>query len=119
MRIFLILFLAAFLGGCPVTFKGNLKNSSNDTIYHLTAWTPFEKPIKPGEKERIKFHPEGCLELIVHNKPRYFVPPEAPKDVFHPKIFSVHVELLYSSEGLYYPSKDGLIEFSEVESCGT
>jgi hypothetical protein len=120
MRTLIAVILSLPISGCIVSFQGVLTNSSDQTVYHLTAWKPFEEPIAPKDTKRINFQPLNCLELIIGGESRFFVPPSAPDDVFNPRLFSVDVALLYEATGLYYESKEmGLVKFSEVKSCDT
>ena len=107
------------LAGCLPIMNGLVRNESDQEVFHLTEWKPFEEPIPRGEARKLRLsYPGACIELIVGGKHRYYVVPEPPVSALLKGYWNATYAMKLDSQGLQYVGTDGSsMPFSQVASC--
>jgi hypothetical protein len=111
--------MALLTSGCPVTFRGDLKNQSAQEIFVLR---PFEeKPywqILPGESETIMWY-TNCITIRSNDHTQYFSSFPFPDDVTSEGAFFGKVNGTFKNDKLYFINNSGaLIEAKQNSTCG-
>ncbi len=110
------------LAGCPVMYKGLIRNDTPHDVALVNAWAPEKLPIAPGDASKEPVFVWDCVQVEDGTGVRYFNVPyefEVPDDAFDPKFFSVHIAMAFTEDGLFFESpSQGLIALNEVDTCG-
>jgi hypothetical protein len=118
-RIFCITVLVIFLSGCPATFKGVIKNESDNKIAVLhPIKTEYSWIIDTGSEEKVNWY-QQCIILKTVKEIQYFSGWPIPKDVVTNHMFSSSLKAVYKGNELFFKSKSGqLIKIKKLTACG-
>ncbi len=121
MRLILAALVLVILMGCPIVYKGVIKNDTVASMSVIYPWSEEFEGINAGAEKRVHLFFPSCIEVLANGESRYFQAPhrtDGPEDAFDNKMFAVHVALQYSNAGLFFASpSQGLVKLNEVDSC--